>query len=76
MNEKFEIELLELLSCNDAFICMCGDFNARTCDFVEDDICNEFGGDSTAGLSPGTAAHYERCNNDTQCNQYGPLFID
>ena len=29
--EECESELLELrLSCNDAFVCMCGDFNART----------------------------------------------
>ena len=40
--EECEIELLELLSCSDAFVCMCGDFNARTgdiCDFLEDDFC-------------------------------------
>ena len=58
---------------------MCGNFNARTgdlCDFVEDDFCNDFGGDSTAGLSTGTAAHCERCNNDSQCKKYGPLLID
>jgi len=23
-----------------------------------------------------SAAHYERCNNDTHCNKYGPLLID
>ena len=34
--EECEIALLELLSCSDAFICMCGDFNARTSDFVDD----------------------------------------
>ena len=39
-------------------------------------ICLMTGGGSTAGLSTGTAAHYERCNNDTQCNTYGPLLID
>ena len=44
--------------------------------FVEDDLFNDFGGGSTAGLSTGTAAHYERCNNDTWCNKYGPLLID
>ena len=58
---------------------MCSDFNARTgdlCDFVEDDVFNVFGGDSTVGLNTGTAAHYERYNNDIQCNQIGPLLID
>ena len=58
---------------------MCCDFNARTgdlCDFIEDDLCNDFGGGSTAGLSTDKTAHYERCNNDTQCNTYGPLLID
>ena len=44
--------------------------------FVEDDLFNDFGGGSTAGLSTGTAAHYERCNNDTWCNKYRPLLID
>ncbi len=28
--EECEIELLEILSCNDSFVCLCGDFNART----------------------------------------------
>ena len=37
---------------------------------------NDFGGDSTASMSIGTAAHYEKCNNDTQCNKYVPLLID
>ena len=36
---------------------------------------NDFGCGSTAGLSTGTAAHYERCNNDTQCNKYGLLLV-
>ena len=53
--EECELELLELLSCNDALVCMCGDFNARTgnlCDLVENNVFNDFGSDSvTGGLS-------------------------
>ena len=49
--EECELELLELLSCNDALVCrpMCGDFNARTgnlCDLVENNVFNDFGSDS------------------------------
>ena len=31
-SEESEVKLLELLSCNDALVCMCGDFNTRTGD--------------------------------------------
>ncbi len=47
--EECESEVLELPSCNDAFVCMCGDFNARTgnlCDLVESNVFNDFGSDS------------------------------
>ena len=50
--EECESELLELLSCNDALVCMCGDFNARTgnlCDLVESNVFNDFGSDSATG---------------------------
>ena len=53
--EECESELLEVLSCNDAFVCMCGDFNARTgnlCDLVENNVFNDLGSDNaTGGLS-------------------------
>ena len=47
--EECESEVLELPSCNDAFVCMCGDFNARTgnlCDLVENNVFNGFESDS------------------------------
>ena len=69
--------MLELLSCNDSFVCTCVDFNARTgnlCDLVEN---NYFGGDSaTGGLITRMKNHYEINNNDNQCNKYGPLLTD
>ena len=75
--EECESELLELLSCNDALVCMCGDFNARTgklYDLVESKVFNDFGSDSaTGGLSTRLKNHYVRKNNDNQCNTYGPL---
>ena len=78
--EECELELLELLSCNDALVCMCGDFNARTgnlCDLVENNVFNDFGRDSvTGGLSTIMKNHYERKNNDKHCNKYGPLLTD
>ena len=78
--EECEFELLELLSCNDALVCMCGDFNARTgnlCDLVENNVFNDFGSDSvTGGLSTIMKNHYERKNNDKHCNKYGPLLTD
>ena len=46
--EECELELLELLSCNDSFVCLCGDFNARTGglhDELEYNIFNDFGCD-------------------------------
>ena len=75
------LELLELLSCNDALVCMCGDFNARTgnlCDLVENNVFNDFGrSDSVTGdLSTIMKHHYERKNNDKHCNKYGPLLTD
>ena len=47
--EECESELLEVLSCNDAFVCICVDFNARTgnpCDLVDNNVFNDFGSDS------------------------------
>ena len=44
--EECESELLKLLSCNDAFVCMCGDFNDRTgnlCDLVENNVLMSLG---------------------------------
>ena len=46
--EECELELLELLSCNDSCVCLCGDFNARTGglhDELEYNIFNDFGCD-------------------------------
>ena len=75
--EECESELLELLSCNDAFVCMCGDFNAITgnlCDLVENNVFNDFGsGSATGGLSTIMTNHYERQINANHCNKYGPL---
>ena len=43
--EECELELPELLSCNDSFVCLCGDVNARTGglhDELEYTIFNDF----------------------------------
>ena len=58
----------------------CGDFNARTgnvCDLVENNVFNDFGSDIvTGGPSTIMKNHYERKNNDKQCNKYGPQLTD
>ena len=67
--EECELELLELLSCNDSF--------ARTGglrDELEYNIFNDFGCDGiTRSMNTGVEAHYERKNNDKQCSKYGML---
>ena len=78
--EECELELLELLSCNDSLVCLCGDFNARTGglhDELEYNIFNDFGCDGiTRSMNTGVESHYERKNDDKQCSKYGMLLIE
>ena len=72
--EECQIELVDLLSKNDALVCMCGDFNARTAqldDIVHENMFNNFD-------NIGTYYNYDvsRLSNDGHCNNYGHLLLN
>ena len=72
--EECQLELVDLLSKNDALVCMCGDFNARTAqldDIVHENMFNNF--DNIC-----TYYNYDvpRLSNDGHFNNYGHLLLN